>query len=87
MTREVGILKVKDDDKHKVEAALPRVNLHHYGSKGHPRQFDMERDYRSGFLMFSLIQKRSGIRVYKEGCTTDKTFGILTNIHFSMKDA
>jgi len=87
MTREVGILKVKHDDKHKIEAALPRVNLHHYGGKGHPRRFDVEGDDRSGFLTFSLTQKRSDIRVYKEGCTTGKTFGVLTNIHFSMEDA
>ena len=87
MTREVGIFKVKDDEKYMVRAALPRVNLHHYKGKGHPRKFDVKRDDRSGFLTFSLTQKGSGIRVYKEGCTTSKTFGVLTNIHFSMKDA
>jgi len=87
MTREVGILKVQDDDKHKVEAALPRVNLHYYGANGHSPEFDMEREATRGFQINSLTQQRSGIRVYKEGCTTGKTFGILTNIHFSMKDA
>ncbi|KAI4612126.1 uncharacterized protein J4E87_010316 [Alternaria ethzedia] len=85
MAREVGILKVQDDDKHKVEAALPRISLHYYGANGHSREFDMEREATRGFQINSLIQQRPGIRVYKEGFTTGKTFGILTNIHFSMK--
>ena len=87
MAREVGILKVQDDDKHEVEAALPRVSLHYYGANGHSREFDMEREATRGFQINSLIQQRSGIRVYKEGPTTGKTFGIFTNIHSSMEDA
>ncbi|KAI4912169.1 hypothetical protein J4E85_011103 [Alternaria conjuncta] len=87
MAREVGILKVQDDDKHKIEAALPRVNLHYYGANGHSREFDMEREATRVFQINSLIQQRSGIRVYKEGPTTGKTFDIFTNIHSSMEDA
>ena len=86
MAGEVGSLEVQDDDKHKVEAALQRVDLHHYGGKGHPREFDMEREATRGFQINSLIQQRSGIRVY-EGFTTGKTSGILTNMHSSIKDA
>jgi len=47
----------------------------------------MEREVTRGFQINILTQQRSGIRVYKEDCTTGKTFGILTNIHFSMEDA
>jgi hypothetical protein len=79
-TREVRILRVRAEDRDRVDPYLKRVNVHKYSEKGEAKKFDMKNDSARGWAMPGVVRARSAIRVYKEGRTTGKTFGALTAI-------
>ncbi|CAN9216706.1 unnamed protein product [Alternaria alternata] len=86
-TREVRILRVRTEDRDRVDPYLRRVNIHKYSKQGEAKHFDMENDSARGWAMVGVVQAKSAIRVYKEGRTTGKTFGALTAVRIDMSIA
>lgn len=79
-TREVKILRVRTEDRDRVEPYLKRVNIHKYSKQGEAKHFDMENDSARGWAMVGVVQARSVLYVYKEGRTTRKPFGVPSGV-------
>lgn len=87
LVREVGILRVKQEDLSKVDAYLKRVDVYKLVRKEPPKKFDLEKEKARDFAIAHVIEENSGIRVYKEGRKFGKTFGILDRAIVIMNDA
>jgi hypothetical protein len=87
-TREVSILKVADAEKEKINASLPRINLHKYCPQGPRKHFQRAS---KGNQRLDHIEERigetGGITVFKEGYKTGKTFGLLKQTYENMSTA
>ena len=79
-TREVKILRVRTEDRDRVEPYLKRVNIHKYSKQGEAKHFDRENDSARGWAMVGVVQARSVLYVYKEGRTTRKPFGVPSGV-------
>jgi hypothetical protein len=79
-TREVRILRVRTEDRDRVDPYLKRVNVHKYSGKGEAKKLDMKNDSTRGWAMVQVVQARSALYVYKEGRTTGKAFGFPSGV-------